>query len=383
MDSSISTSFSHKKINVVLDEMNYLLWKQQILLTVRSHRLERLLIGTLQSPSETILDNTGVIRVNDAFEDFVAQDSALASWLLSTIIPHLLPHFVDAESAAAVWSVMQQLFASRSTTAAMSLHCKLQSLRKGNDNMRVYLTRVKEVCDALASCGSAVSHVGHVASILKGLPREYQPFMAVITTMKETLSLDNLYIVLLDAEAQLAGFDEQFDYAPMAANVAERVEGQTAEVEGEPRFNASYVANSVTWLIDAGIVMMKSLCVLHLSLKLIKDSLSMHTTLLLKPQTWDVNAVKVVDSGATHHITPDAANVSNPAEFRGPVVADVRQWNINDAAPTTIRGDAHIDNAHGDNAHGAAESAHDIAHGTEPVGDNAHVEDTSSAGTSS
>ncbi|KAE8669233.1 Glutathione S-transferase DHAR2 [Hibiscus syriacus] len=142
---TISTGFSHKKISVVLDEMNYLLWKQQILLTVRSHRLERMLTGALQSLPETILDDTGAIRVNDAFEDFVAQDSALASWLLSTISPHLLPHFVGAESATAVWSVVQQLFASRSTTAAMSLPYKLQSLRKGNDSMRVYLTRVKEI----------------------------------------------------------------------------------------------------------------------------------------------------------------------------------------------------------------------------------------------
>ncbi|KAE8667854.1 Disease resistance-responsive (dirigent-like protein) family protein [Hibiscus syriacus] len=75
-------------------------------------------------PPETIIGDNGEISVNDAFEDFVAQD---------------------------MWATVQQLFANRSTTAAMSLHYKLQSLKKGNDNMRVYLTRVKEVCNVLAS----------------------------------------------------------------------------------------------------------------------------------------------------------------------------------------------------------------------------------------
>ncbi|KAE8693482.1 S-adenosyl-L-methionine-dependent methyltransferases superfamily protein [Hibiscus syriacus] len=241
--SSISTSFSHKKISVVLDEMNYLPWKQQILLTVRSHRLERLLTGALQSPPETILD-----------------DTALIFFLI---------------------------FASRSTTAAMSLHCKLQSLRKGNDSMRVYLTRVKDVCDALASCGSAISHVGHVASILKGLPREYQPFMAVITTMKETLSLDSLYTVLLDAEAQLAGFEEQFDYAPMVTNVAERVEDHDSSANGRRDSNSS------------------------------RSSFTNRTGGRGRAGNLQANTVSrssdhwVVDSGATHHITPDALTVGN------------------------------------------------------------------------
>ncbi|KAE8656318.1 Nodulation-signaling pathway 2 protein [Hibiscus syriacus] len=357
------TGFSHKRINVVLDETNFLLWKQQILLTVRSHRLERLLTGVLRPPPETILDDSGVTRANDAFEDYVAQDSALASWLLSTISSPLLPHFVGAESAADVWNIVQQLFASRSTTAAMSLHCKLQSLQKGNDSMRVYLTRVKEVCDALASCGSAVSHVGHVASILKGLPREYQPFMAVITTMKETLSLDSLHTVLLDAEAQLAGFDEQLDHVPMAANIAERKEVHDSSFNGR-RDSKNIRPSTVNRTGGQGRGRAKVQCQLcgkvghmvdrcwhrfdeefmcvtvdsqtHNTRK--SQSINAHysaadTSRLgcecCKGHSQEAGSMQantasrfndhwVVDSGATHHITPDATNVSNTTEFRGP-----------------------------------------------------------------
>ncbi|XP_039014803.1 uncharacterized protein LOC120144919 [Hibiscus syriacus] len=95
---------------------------------------------------------------NELYDDFVAQDSALASWLLSTISSHMLSQFVGAETAMAAWNKVLQFFANRSTTAVISLHYKLQSLRKGDDSMRTYLTRIKEVCDALTSCDSSISN---------------------------------------------------------------------------------------------------------------------------------------------------------------------------------------------------------------------------------
>ncbi|KAL4355171.1 hypothetical protein GQ457_06G023140 [Hibiscus cannabinus] len=44
--------FTNKKINVVLDETNFHLWKQQVLLTVRSYQLEKILIGKVMPPAE-------------------------------------------------------------------------------------------------------------------------------------------------------------------------------------------------------------------------------------------------------------------------------------------------------------------------------------------
>ncbi|KAL4324575.1 hypothetical protein GQ457_11G028900 [Hibiscus cannabinus] len=98
-DSSRGRIFMNKKINIVLDETNFLLWKQQVLLTMRSHRLERLLMGELTAPPERVPGEGGSLVLNDEYETFVAQDSALASWLLSTISTHLLPQFVGVEIA--------------------------------------------------------------------------------------------------------------------------------------------------------------------------------------------------------------------------------------------------------------------------------------------
>ncbi|KAL4346352.1 hypothetical protein GQ457_17G022290 [Hibiscus cannabinus] len=138
-------SFTNKKVSVVLDEYNFLVWKQQVLLAVRSLRLEKLLTGALKPPPATVTAADGSVVENEDHEIFVAQDSALASWLLSTISPPLLPQFVGAETAAAIWSTVLRFFASRSTTTVMSLHYRLRSIKKGDMSMRAYVSQIKEL----------------------------------------------------------------------------------------------------------------------------------------------------------------------------------------------------------------------------------------------
>ncbi|KAE8667725.1 hypothetical protein F3Y22_tig00112383pilonHSYRG00494 [Hibiscus syriacus] len=273
-----SKVFTHKKINIMLDEVNFLLWKQQVLLTVRSHRLERLLNGEVLSPPARIVDELGASVVNEDYENFVAQDSALASWLLSTISDSLLPQFVGAETAADVWRTVQKFFANRSTTSVMSLHCKLRSIKKGDDNMRSYLTKVKEVCDALAACGSAISDLEQIATILNGLSVEYQPFVAVITASRDVFSVDS---VLADknkgTEAHHTVLDE---YKSCSSGM--HAQAHTAS------------SNSGRW---------------------------------------------IVDSGATHHITPDASNLTTSSDYTGPgkvVVGNGHSLSIARAGSSTM-----------------------------------------------
>ncbi|KAL4303831.1 hypothetical protein GQ457_10G008820 [Hibiscus cannabinus] len=96
---------------------------------------------------------------------------------------------------------------SRSTTTVMSLHYHLRSLKKGDASMRALVSQVKEVCDALASCGSPIWDLEKIATILNGLPGEYQPFVAVITTNCDPYMLYEVVSILFDAETQLHSFN--------------------------------------------------------------------------------------------------------------------------------------------------------------------------------
>ncbi|KAL4324140.1 hypothetical protein GQ457_11G003170 [Hibiscus cannabinus] len=74
---------------------------------------------------------------------------------------------------------------------------------KGTQTMREYTMAVKETCDLLTTCGSAISDIEHIATILNGLPIEYEPSVAAITSSKETYTVENLVSILVDAETRL------------------------------------------------------------------------------------------------------------------------------------------------------------------------------------
>ncbi|KAL4362555.1 hypothetical protein GQ457_04G005370 [Hibiscus cannabinus] len=60
-----------------------------------------------------------------------------------------------------------------------------------------------EICDLLATCGSKVSEVEQIATILNGLPVEYEAIIAVLTASREPYSLEAATDVLVDAEARM------------------------------------------------------------------------------------------------------------------------------------------------------------------------------------
>ncbi|XP_039009776.1 uncharacterized protein LOC120138362 [Hibiscus syriacus] len=73
--SSQARMFTNKRVNVVLDEMNFFFYESnkfylQFAVTV--------LNGSLPAPPETVVDEHGETIANESYEDFVAQDSALA-----------------------------------------------------------------------------------------------------------------------------------------------------------------------------------------------------------------------------------------------------------------------------------------------------------------
>ncbi|KAL4273593.1 hypothetical protein GQ457_13G011140 [Hibiscus cannabinus] len=158
---------------VKLDEVNFLLWKQQVLLMENGEKTE-----------------------DEEYELYVAQDNTLASQLLTTTSPHLLPQFAGVETSAAVRKTVNKLLASKSSTTVMNLHYKLRSLRKGDLTMQTYISNVKEVCDSIASCGCAMGDIEHIATILNGLPIEYKPFVVVITACREPFTVDGVTTIL-------------------------------------------------------------------------------------------------------------------------------------------------------------------------------------------
>ncbi|KAL4340910.1 hypothetical protein GQ457_08G022060 [Hibiscus cannabinus] len=192
--------FSTKKINVVLDDHNYLLWHQQVFLIIKTHRLQKFIDSDIAPPSQYLtIDNQ--LTINPAFEAFKEQDGALATWLLSTVSENVLPHLIGLNISSEIWNTLHRIYSGKTTSRLMYFRRLLHSQKKDDLSMRDYLMKIKTIKDNLANCGEKISEHEHVTAILNGLSPEFDSVITVLTAGPSSSSVNHVSTVLLDANA--------------------------------------------------------------------------------------------------------------------------------------------------------------------------------------
>ncbi|KAH1032551.1 hypothetical protein J1N35_044725 [Gossypium stocksii] len=66
-----------------------------------------------------------------------------------------------------------------------------------------YITKIKEVYDTLTACENAATKVEQIATILNGLPSEYDSFVIIITVSKEPYDLESVISGFMDFQSRL------------------------------------------------------------------------------------------------------------------------------------------------------------------------------------
>ncbi|MFQ6659660.1 hypothetical protein Gotur_028465 [Gossypium turneri] len=163
-----------KKISIFLDDNNYLLWHQQVLLSLKIYELQH----------------------------FLDSHNSLASWFLSSVSQKVLPHLISMCTSAQIWTALENLYGNKTTSQLMFYRRALHSQHKGDLSMKEFLIKIKGYCYNLASCGEVISEHEHVTAILNGLSPEYEYVVTVITASQIPYSVQGVTTMLLDAEAQ-------------------------------------------------------------------------------------------------------------------------------------------------------------------------------------
>ncbi|GMI80032.1 hypothetical protein HRI_001672500 [Hibiscus trionum] len=73
------STFSNKRVNVLLDDTNFLLWEQQVSLLIRGQDLKSYLDPNAPVPAKFTVAPDGTRTVNSAYLKYVKQDCSLAS----------------------------------------------------------------------------------------------------------------------------------------------------------------------------------------------------------------------------------------------------------------------------------------------------------------
>ncbi|MBA0877950.1 hypothetical protein Goshw_021168, partial [Gossypium schwendimanii] len=183
---------------------------------------------------------------------------------------HLLSQLVGSDTSKDIWSTLLRLFSTKSTT---------------------------KICDTLAACGNSLSEIEHVATILNGLPVEYDLFSAVIAARREPVSLEGACSILVDTETR-------------QLNSTSRV----ADLVVDHTHNTNFVASCSYFLLDnvlpsygPSITMSADHSVLG---PLVQSSTA--RAIQLDPS---VCATWFVDSEATHHVTNESQTFSAGKEY--------------------------------------------------------------------
>lgn len=128
------------------------------------------------------------------------KDSLISSWLLPSVSANILPQLVGCKSAHEIWLTIEHVFNTQSAAKIMYYKRQLRGCRKENLSMRDYLTKIKTLCDQLASVDHKITDTEQVLCILGGVDDEYESFVAVISSKKVTPSIQYVHSTLLAYE---------------------------------------------------------------------------------------------------------------------------------------------------------------------------------------
>ncbi|KAG8497215.1 hypothetical protein CXB51_008460 [Gossypium anomalum] len=279
-----SRLFATKKISVLINDNNYLLRHQQVLLAIKTYKLQHFINPGTVPPPQIILDDTRVLQSNLEFNRFEQQDRTLASWLLSSVSPSVLLHLIGLNTSAQIWIALGY-------------------------------------CDRLTGCGEVISDQEHVTAILNGLFAEYESVVTIITASQVPYSVQGVTTMLLDAEAcqQLITVE-----TPSSKNlVSHTPECQLCGKSGHLvdrcyyRFDTSYKSTNCKPPLSP---QANSNPFVAGSMQPVRSPppVSYHPQALLATPETVADSVWYPDSGATHYLTNSSAALSESSSYAGP-----------------------------------------------------------------
>ncbi|KAL9447356.1 hypothetical protein AB3S75_014926 [Citrus x aurantiifolia] len=103
---------------IKLDRSNYLLWRSQVLASIRSNRLEDFVTGAKSVPDKCLLlteaDGSTQQIENPEYQIWRSQDQTLLGWLLSSLSEGILSLVINCESSFDIWKTLEKKFGVQS-----------------------------------------------------------------------------------------------------------------------------------------------------------------------------------------------------------------------------------------------------------------------------
>lgn len=194
-----------------LTRENYTLWKAQVLPAIRGARMIGLLDGTEAAPPEKLeaVDKSAPATPNPAYDNWVARDQQVLSYLVNSLSPNILLHVHNKEHAAEVWTALADMFASQARARITNLRIALGNTKKKELTTDAFFSKMKGFADELAAAGKPVDDAEMVSFIVAGLDNDYDSVVAAINALPSSIpvTVSDLYtqVVQYDQRQEMLG----------------------------------------------------------------------------------------------------------------------------------------------------------------------------------
>jgi len=103
----------HTPIPLKLDPDNFLVWRQQVIVTLRSMDLLHFLDGSCIPPRLITAEGDSSTSIDPKYLTYDRQDQSILALLLASMTPDILTKMVGLDTSHQVWSKLQTHHASQ------------------------------------------------------------------------------------------------------------------------------------------------------------------------------------------------------------------------------------------------------------------------------
>ena len=137
--------------------------------------------------------------------EFTSESDAKALALIGLYVrDHHLPTISKCGTAKEAWDALAAIYQAKSNARRLQLKKELNGLRmKAAEPMTRYVARATDIRDQLQAAGHSVNEDELVLSVLAGLPSQYETVVTLLETMEDNLTMLMVLPKLLQAEQRV------------------------------------------------------------------------------------------------------------------------------------------------------------------------------------
>ncbi|KAA8526043.1 hypothetical protein F0562_007857 [Nyssa sinensis] len=159
--------------------------------------------------------------------------------LNATLSQTALSHVIGYSTSREAWLTLERRFSTLTRSNILQLKSILHNISKGKDSIDLYIQKIKQARDSLASVSVLIEDEDILIYVLNGLPQEYNAFKTSIRTRSENITLEEVYAMLKIEEQTIESVHKQNHTSPfLGAMMASNYRPNFSSNRGYSPFNS-------------------------------------------------------------------------------------------------------------------------------------------------